>query len=742
MKIMLTYSVKLLFLLLLVSLVPLVMLSTIFYVDKIESELDSIEHQINHISKTNAENISNKISEQKRNVVSISQHERIVTPTKELSDKTLEKYDIFRNHYELENQFNIFSNSFPEIQNFIISDAKNGEVLFYTDLTPPSNNLQSQKHFLDAINQGIVSSELLLSENAIPDEFGNYKFNIPTLFISSPIQGEAGVEGILTVRIDFFKTISMSQSDDFVTLDSYLVNSEGYFISKPKYLDELINSNFINTRPELNYKVTNPNTNQLTEIFKISTNETTELHFDGYENYLGKSVIGSISPVKGTNWNYIVEIEKNEACLPITSFQILIFSVLGIVMISMTGLAFYFTSTFTSPLKKLQNATEQIIQGNLDVKTAIPSQDDIGHLARNFQNMVESLKDTTDLKKQITIQQNLRTALEESSIVSIIDPNGKITYVNDKFCQVSKYSKDELIGKRQDLLRTPSIHSPTFYRDLWTVISNGNIWHGEICNTAKDGTLFWCDTTVVPFLDKYGKILEYVSIRVDITEQKNLTERLIRSERLSAIGELSARISHDIRNPLSIIKTEIDLLKHTNVIEENSFNRINVSIDRITHQLNDVLEYLRNSPIDKSRFNLSDTLTEVIGNLKVPSNIKINISGDEIFMIGDKNKFNVVLTNMIFNSIQALEDSGGTIEITLTKTDADIVIQIQDSGAGIDIKPLEAIFEPLTTSKQKGTGLGLASVKNIVEQHDGTISVKSNPTTFTIKIPQNEDVSH
>lgn len=184
-------------------------------------------------------------------------------------------------------------------------------------------------------------------------------------------------------------------------------------------------------------------------------------------------------------------------------------------------LGFLIPKLITKPIKKLQNATEQIIQGNFDIKTARNSQDDLGQLSRNFQNMIETLKDTTNVKEQLTIQQNLRKALEESSIVSIIDKNGKITYVNDKFCQVSKYTKNELIGKRQDILRSRKIHPPGFYKDLWTTISSGKIWHGEICNTAKDGTLFWNDTTVIPFLDKNGQILEYVSIRNNITEQKN-----------------------------------------------------------------------------------------------------------------------------------------------------------------------------------------------------------------------------
>ena len=503
------------------------------------------------------------------------------------------------------------------------------------------------------------------------------------------------------------------------------------------FLEDAINSELIKTRPELNLKIINPNSNQLTEIFKLQNSEKTELNLNVYTNYLGKSVIGSISPIKGTSWSFVTEIDENEAFSEITSFQILIFSIISIVLISMTGMAFYFTSTFTEPIKKLQTATEQITQGNFDIKTATNSQDDIGQLSRNFENMIDNLKGMTDIKEQITVQQNLRKALDESSIVSIIDKNGKITYANDKFCEVSKYSKEELIGQRQDILRSTKIHPPSFYADLWKVISSGKIWHGEICNKAKDGTLFWNDTTVIPFLDKDAKISEYVSIRNNITKQKELTQKLIHAERFGAIGELSSRMSHDIRNPLSIIQNEVELLKRRNVLGEKQRTRITSAISRITHQLDDVLDYLRDTPIVPSSFNLSELLTRVLKSLNIPSGVKINTSGDEIFMLGDEHKMNIVLINLIFNAIQAVEGKG-VIDISLSKTDLEIIIEVIDSGEGITLRPLEKIFDPLITSKQKGTGLGLASVKNIVNQHDGTISVKNNPTTFTIKIPQKE----
>ena len=399
---------------------------------------------------------------------------------------------------------------------------------------------------------------------------------------------------------------------------------------------------------------------------------------------------------------------------------------------------FVISRSILKPVKKLEEASKQIINGNLDVKTEIFSQDEMGDLSKSFEFMINHLKKTTDIESQLSLQQNLRKALDASSIVSIIDKTGKITYVNDKFCKVSKYSKEDLIGNRQDILRSNKIHPPDFYANLWGTISKGEIWRGEICNTAKDGTLFWNDTTVIPFVDKDGKISEYVSIRNDITKQKDLTKKLLHAERFAAIGELSSRMSHDIRNPLSIIQNEFELLKRRKILDEKQVQRVSSSISRITHQLNDVLDYLRDTPLELQRFNLSNLLSKVLASLNIPSGVKIKTSVDEIFMFGDESKMNVALVNLIYNAIQAVEDSG-EVDVSISKTNTEIIIKVTDSGPGITIKPLEKVFEPLITSKQKGTGLGLASVKNIITQHNGTISVKNNPTTFIIKIPQKEE---
>ena len=240
---------------------------------------------------------------------------------------------------------------------------------------------------------------------------------------------------------------------------------------------------------------------------------------------------------------------------------------------------------------------------------------------------------------------------------------------------------------------------------------------------------------IVLLNSKLTKANEIKSVKI-----MELSNELVKAERLSAIGELAARLSHDLRNPLSVIKSsvEITMLRHKNDLSEEDeeiAHRVNNAIMRITNQIDDVLNYVKQTPIKKKDMSLITCIKNSIESILIPTKIKIKIQENDVRVFADEGKLEIVFTNLIRNAIEAIENTGN-IEIKIQDEEKQVNIEIIDSGIGIMEEDMDKIFEPLYTTKQIGTGLGLVSCKNIIEQHGGKITVKNYPTTFTILLPK------
>ena len=221
----------------------------------------------------------------------------------------------------------------------------------------------------------------------------------------------------------------------------------------------------------------------------------------------------------------------------------------------------------------------------------------------------------------------------------------------------------------------------------------------------------------------------------------HIAENVLKKDKLHTIGELSSRLAHDLQNPLSIITNTLEILKlkqpQLDEKTKESYDRIERAASRMSQQIKDVLNYVRTSNLVLEQASLVSLLKSVIDDIEVPEGIKINLPTEDVLVYGDIKQLEIVFANLIANSIQAIEEKG-KIMIQASETDGDVVIDVIDNGSGIPKEDLPHVFEPLFTTKQNGTGLGLASCKSIIENHGGFIecsSIVGKGTVFTIKMP-------
>jgi signal transduction histidine kinase len=251
-------------------------------------------------------------------------------------------------------------------------------------------------------------------------------------------------------------------------------------------------------------------------------------------------------------------------------------------------------------------------------------------------------------------------------------------------------------------------------------------------------TIIIFSSIVILLNSRLNKVLQNRTIQLERT-----TNELIKSERFSAIGELASRVSHDIRNPLSNLNMSIELIKNsppgtkiTDDIIHEKLEAASKNIERISHQVNDVLGFVKNRQLKKENFLVSGCVQEAIESINTTKNITIQLPKSEIKISADFFQLQIVFNNLIINAIQAIDKNKGEILIRISEDSKNKIIEIENSGPPIPEDILPHIFDSLVTTKQVGTGLGLVSCKTIIENHKGAINVKNNPTTFIITIPK------
>jgi PAS domain S-box-containing protein len=333
-------------------------------------------------------------------------------------------------------------------------------------------------------------------------------------------------------------------------------------------------------------------------------------------------------------------------------------------------------------------------------------------------------------------------ALNQAAIVATTNVKGEITFANDKFVEISKYSRAELLGQDHRIINS-GYHSKEYIRELWTTIAGGRIWRGELRNRAKDGTLYWVDTTIVPFLDERKKPYQYMAIRYEITDRKRSEDKLREQAALARLGEMAAVVAHEVKNPLAAIKGALQVIGGRMPAESRErlvMADVVARVDSLNDIVQDLLVFARPREPQLAPVNIAELVESTAALVRRDpafASLGITVSGARPVVPLDLDQMRTVFMNLLLNAAQA-SGASGRITVTIGTDDLAATIAIADDGPGIPLDVRPRIFEPFFTTKHRGTGLGLPTARRVVERHRGTIDVDCPPgggTIVTVTLP-------
>lgn len=362
--------------------------------------------------------------------------------------------------------------------------------------------------------------------------------------------------------------------------------------------------------------------------------------------------------------------------------------------------------------------------------------------------------------------EHLRSALDEAAIVAITDERGIITFVNKKFCDISKYSREELLGQNHRIINS-GYHPKEFFINMWKTITNGQTWEGEVRNKAKDGSFYWVNTTIVPFMNNEGKPVKYVSVRYEITERKLAEEKLkVYAKRLEIsnqeLQDFASVAAHDLQEPLRKILSFSDRLqgKAKADLKPDAIDyleRIQNSAHRMRILINDLLTYSRVTTKAQPfvAVDLNNIVADVISDLEV----RLEQSGGSIecetlpVIDADATQMRQLFQNLISNALKFTPPD----RKPLVKIKSEFLrssplgrqackITVTDNGIGFEEKYLDRIFTIFQRlhgrHEYEGTGIGLAVCRKIMDRHNGILTATSKlgeGSSFIIILPFTQD---
>ena len=371
-------------------------------------------------------------------------------------------------------------------------------------------------------------------------------------------------------------------------------------------------------------------------------------------------------------------------------------------------------------------------------------------------------RDVSHLTAMEKERARLITAIEQSDdSILITNSAGVIQYANQAFTRLTGYSREEVVGAGPSLLKS-GYHKPDFYRNMWATLARGETWKGRIVNRKKNGERFTESATISPVRDPNGIITHYVAVKRDMTTEVALENRLRQSQKMEAIGTLAGGLAHDFNNILYALLGYCQLAMDDVPSDHpvwHSLEEIRKAGTRASNLVAKMLTLGCRSEADHIVVDLRPIVQEALdlARASLPTTIEFEVELEDsgCGVKCDPTQIHQVVLNLCTNAEHAMRAAGGRLtvrleQVNLGRQDLDDLpnlspgkhmrLTIADTGTGMDAPTLERIFEPYFTTKNphEGTGLGLATVQGIVQNHEGRIFVDSHPgegTTFSLYFP-------
>ncbi len=431
------------------------------------------------------------------------------------------------------------------------------------------------------------------------------------------------------------------------------------------------------------------------------------------------------------------------------------------------GLVFFVSVYFLVDrhvLRRLQSLNVQV-QGLAPLTSlmpvSIPGKDEISALAKSINRLLAEVDvSRATMREGERRLRKLTRAVEQSPAgILITNLKGEIEFVNPRLEAITGYTFAELNGRNPRIFKS-GINPSEIYREMWSALTAGREWRGEICNRRKDGTLYWELAIFSAIRDEQGVITHYLAVKQDISEQKGLKDELIQARRMESIGQLAGGVAHDFNNLLTVILGSVEDLRRAlpEGAERKFVEEIATASQRAADLTRQLLTFGRRQVINPQVMDLNARYRSIEPVLRrvIREDIEITycFASDLMSIRADSSQMQQVILNLAVNARDAmplggrltiatenviLEEEATVRGITL-RPGRYVMLTVEDTGCGMTDEIRERIFEPFFTTKgnDEGTGLGLATVFGIVEQSGGHIGVESAPgkgTTFVILLP-------